>query len=291
MIPICLSIKNFLCYRENVPILDFNGLHVACLCGNNGHGKSALLDAITWCLWGKARGRTQDDLISHGADESRVELEFLSRDTQYRVIRSHARGGGRRRQGATDLQLQLMDNGLAQPVGGNSVRETQAKIEHLVGMDYDTFINSAFLLQGRADEFTNKTPADRKAVLASILGLDIYDQLQVKARERLREVENSSKMVEGSLHQMRGELEEIGDPTDELVGVGKYLSKLEEDLSEKRKVVDEARSQVNELGQVHSELAQLQSRIQEYLQETARLESTISSAQRRIQQYQSVIQQ
>ena len=51
MIPLRLNLRNFLCYRENVPELDFTGLHVACLCGSNGHGKSALLDAITWNLW------------------------------------------------------------------------------------------------------------------------------------------------------------------------------------------------------------------------------------------------
>ncbi|HEU0022565.1 MAG TPA: AAA family ATPase, partial [Dehalococcoidia bacterium] len=88
MIPLKLSVRNFLCYRENVPVLDFAGMHVACLCGGNGHGKSALLDAITWSVWGKARGRSQDELISYGADESRVELEFLSRGNQFRVIRS-----------------------------------------------------------------------------------------------------------------------------------------------------------------------------------------------------------
>ena len=97
MIPQRLSVRNFLCYREDVPTLDFRGIHVACLCGPNGHGKSALLDAITWCLWGEARGKTQDDLISYGADECRVELEFLARDTSYRVIRSRSRAGGRRR--------------------------------------------------------------------------------------------------------------------------------------------------------------------------------------------------
>ena len=47
----------------------------------------------------------------------------------------------------------------------------QAKIERLLRLDYDTFINSALLLQGRADEFTTHTPADRKRVLADILGL------------------------------------------------------------------------------------------------------------------------
>ena len=52
MIPLKLTLSNFLCYRENVPPLNFNGVHVACICGSNGHGKSALLDSITWALWG-----------------------------------------------------------------------------------------------------------------------------------------------------------------------------------------------------------------------------------------------
>ena len=117
------------------PALDFTGIHLAGLCGGNGHGKSALLDAITWCLWGKARGKTQDELISFGADECRVQLEFTSRNESYRVIRSHSRGGGRRRQGASDLQLQLLDGEHTQPITGNTIRETQAKIEQTVGMD------------------------------------------------------------------------------------------------------------------------------------------------------------
>ena len=91
MIPVKLNLRNFLSYRENVPTLDFTGVHVACLCGDNGHGKSALLDAITWCLWGHARGQVQDDLVSYGADEARVELDFLARDGRFRVIRSRRR--------------------------------------------------------------------------------------------------------------------------------------------------------------------------------------------------------
>ena len=86
MIPLRLTLSNFLCYRENVPTLDFTGLHIACLCGSNGHGKSALLDSITWALWGKGRGKTQDEMISYGADECRVELDFSSRGQEYRII-------------------------------------------------------------------------------------------------------------------------------------------------------------------------------------------------------------
>ena len=69
MIPLRLDLRNFLCYREDVPTLDFSGIHLACLCGPNGHGKSALLDAITWCLWGTARASSQDVLVSFGAAE------------------------------------------------------------------------------------------------------------------------------------------------------------------------------------------------------------------------------
>jgi recombinational DNA repair ATPase RecF len=59
-------------YRE--ASLSFEGIHIACLCGDNGNGKSALLDAITWALWGKARSRSDDELI-----HLRIALEFQGR--------------------------------------------------------------------------------------------------------------------------------------------------------------------------------------------------------------------
>jgi exonuclease SbcC len=291
MIPLKLSVRNFLCYRENVPVLDFAGMHVACLCGGNGHGKSALLDAITWGVWGKARGRSQDELISYGADESRVELEFLSRGTPFRVIRSHSRGRSRGRPGSTDLQLQILSDGSAQSITGNTVRETQAKIEQLVGMDYETFINSAFLMQGRADEFTSKTPAERKAVLASVLGLEVYDRLQARARERLAENKAAADRNEGSLQQIQREIEEISDPSAELVGIARYLQTVEAQLADQRILADSIRSRVTELGRQRDELAELDRRIQSSRQDLAQIEARIAAAQPRIQQYRALIQQ
>ena len=111
-----------------------------------------------------------------------MELEFLARDMQYRVVRRHANDGRRRRQGASDLQFQVHTADGFHAVTGNSIRETQTKIDQITGMDYDTFINSAFLLQGRSDEFTNRTPGERKEVLAKILGLGFYDRLQDRAK-------------------------------------------------------------------------------------------------------------
>ena len=291
MIPQRLSVRNFLCYRENVPTLDFQGIHVACLCGQNGHGKSALLDAVTWCLWGEARGKTQDDLISYGADECRVELEFLSRDTSYRVIRSRSRAGGRRRQGVSDLQFQVLGSDAPIAITGDHIRETQAKIEQTIGMDYDAFINSAFLLQGRADEFTNKTPADRKAVLSKILGLEAYDRIQERARQRLDEGKSSSSEIEGSLGRMRSDLENIGDPAIELAEVKMRLDDVNRHTEESRGRVEGLRAQVGELDSLRESLTELGVNITGIRSDIEQLESALSASQRRLRGYLDLIQE
>jgi len=210
LIPLKLTLKNFLCYGDAVPTLDLEGLHLVCLCGRNGHGKSALLDAITWALWGKARGRTHDELIRFGRDEMLVDLEFSARDDRYRVTRRHAAGAGRRRTGSSDLQLQVQAGDGFQPITGNTIRGTQVEIDRITGMDYDTFINSAFLLQGRADEFTNKTAGDRKEVLAKILDLGYYDRLQERARQRTVEKKGKAEGAQSELERMGQELARSG---------------------------------------------------------------------------------
>jgi exonuclease SbcC len=250
-----------------------------------------LLDAVTWCLWGESRGKTQDDLISYGADECRVELEFLSRDTSYRVIRSRSRAGGRRRQGVSDLQFQVLGSDGAIAITGDHIRETQAKIEQTIGMDYDAFINSAFLLQGRADEFTNKTPADRKAVLSKILGLEAYDRIQERAKQRLDEGKSSSAEIEGSLGRMRSDLENIGDPAIELAEVKMRLDDVNRQTEESRGRVEGLRAQVGELDSLRESLTELGVNITGIRSDIEQLESALSASQGRLRGYLDLIQE
>ena len=205
MIPIRLSVKNFLSYRDNVPTLDLEGVHVVCLCGENGHGKSALLDAITWALWGGSRARVQEDLIFQGESEMQVDLEFQAGEGRYRVSRRYARSA-RSRQGATVLELFYNTENGIQPLTGNSVRETEAKIRSLLHMDYDTFVNSAFILQGRADMFTTSGAAKRKQILGEVLDLSWYDRLAEKARGESREQERTTERLEAEIAGIDREL-------------------------------------------------------------------------------------
>ena len=289
MIPLKLTVNNFLCYRDNVPTLDLEGVHVACLCGENGHGKSALLDAITWALWGKARGKSQDDLIHFGQSDMQVELEFLVQEAHYLVIRRHSRAGSRRRQGASDLQLQVQSGNDFQPLTGNTMRETQALLEKLIGMDYDTFINTAFLLQGRADEFTNKSPGERKEVLAKILGLDRYDQLQERAKERASATELEVSGIESKMGLMREELEQRGEYQRQLDEAIASLQDVNKRLEDSRERVDTARRRVEELKRRSLEKEGLEHSVEDGKQELDQLNGRISSLHTRIAEHEGVI--
>lgn len=200
MIPYKLRLTNFMPYRQAE--LDFSGIHVACLSGENGAGKSALLDAITWALWGRARARRDDDLIRQGADEMEVDFTFRLGDHLYRVIRR--RRGGKR--GSSLLEFQVQDDGRWRSLAESSIRATEEKIIRILHLDYDTFVNSAFLRQGRADEFTIKTPAERKRVLSDILGLDVWQEYEERAKARLANIQAESRLNDLRLAEIDEEL-------------------------------------------------------------------------------------
>ena len=289
MIPFKLTLKNFLCYGDSVPTLDLEGLHVVCLCGKNGHGKSALLDAITWALWGKARGRTQDELIHFGRDEMLVDLEFSARDARYRVIRRHAAGAGRRRAGSSDLQLQMQAGDGFQPITGNTIRGTQGEIDRRIGMDYDTFINSAFLLQGRADEFTNKAPGARKEVLAKILDLGYYDRLEERAKQRTVEKRGRADGVQDELDRTGQELARSGRYRFELDTVETDLNKVAADLESRRESRDGLKARVVGLQTLGTELEGLRRKIPEMERDVEGLDRETRERTGRIDGYRELI--
>jgi DNA repair protein SbcC/Rad50 len=212
MIPVLLHLKNFLSYGDDVPPLDFTEFDVACLSGANGHGKSAILDAMTWALWGEARKAIgekspADGLLRIGATEMRVEFVFDLEADRYRVIRKYQRKKGKR--GTPSLEFQIWDStaGAYRPLSEKSITQTQDKINATLRMRYDTFINSAFILQGHVDEFTKRNPSQRKAVLADILDLSRYETLRDMAREHLRAAEREEAALKQKLSSMADEIQ------------------------------------------------------------------------------------
>ena len=283
MIPLKLTLQNFLCYRDDVPTLDLTGIRVACLCGGNGHGKSALLDAITWALWGKARGSSHSDLLHHGRSNMHVDLEFQAADAHYRVIRRFRSPRG------SDLQLQLKGPAGFHPITGNSIRESQFKINRIIGMDYDTFINSAFLIQGRADEFTNKTPAERKEVLGKILGLERFNDLQRRSRDKASDSARHGDELEGTLRFMRQETAAKDQLASELEAVVHDLENLSLDLKQKNLRSQDLRLEIQDLERRAAEAEDIRRQIPRLQTEMSQYEAEARQHSTRIENYQSLI--
>jgi DNA repair protein SbcC/Rad50 len=201
MIPLQLTLKNFLSYRE--ASLDFSGLHTACICGANGAGKSSLLEAITWAIWGKSRAISEDDAIAHGASDMRVDFTFQLHGQIYRVIR------GRQRGGSGNLELQVMSEQTFKSLTQKGIKSTQVLIDEYLKIDYDTFTNSAYLRQGKADEFMLKKPGERKQILADLLKLDRYEVLADRAKQVAAEYKMQVVAIEKQFEQDLERLEQL----------------------------------------------------------------------------------
>jgi len=208
MVPVRLELQNFLSYGTDAPPLEFDAFDVACLSGKNGQGKSALLDAITWAVWGEARkssGRRKPDeeLIRIGTRHMEVAFTFDLEDERYRVTRTFTRSStGKTTQSDLEFQLYEPDGGAYRPLTGPTQRETQERIDDTLGLSYDTFINSAFLLQGRSDEFTKKRPSERKEILANILNLSRYEALRRKASDRWRDAKQRVQRAASDIERL-----------------------------------------------------------------------------------------
>jgi len=261
MIPHQLKLTNFLSYRETA-VLDFAGIHLACISGLNGAGKSSLLDAMTWALFGKSRSKSDDDLVNRRAalngDQAEIQLTFELESSTYRVIRRKKAG----RSAVLELQLQTGDDRWKSLTEGG-VRETQAAIETLLRMNYDTFINASFLLQGQADEFTTKTASKRKEILADLLGVSQWDQYREQVGEQRRQTEGTLSLRDAQLIDIEQELGEeearqsaLKTVQSELDALSERLQAKEELLQEKRRVATAVSQQQETLKSLSRSLAQ-----------------------------------
>jgi len=287
MIPVKLSLRNFMCYREGV--LSFEGLHVACLCGDNGNGKSALLDAMTWALWGKARAKTDDELIHLGKTEMEVEFEFTLGSERYRVIRKRTKPRvNRPGRPLLDLQIATDHQGF-RSIAGNSIRETEQKITEIMRMDYDTFINSAFLLQGHANEFTTSEPYKRKEVLANILGLSLYDRLEERAKDYARQMERTKKDLENEINGIDEELVDKGEYEARLREIGEALAELENDVKKQESRVNSLTRQKNELDVKREQREEIEGRIKQAQETVLSFEGQVRDHLQRVQKFEKVL--
>ncbi len=220
MIPLTLTLSGFLSYRDRVEI-DFSAFDLACIAGANGAGKSSILDAITWAIFGQARKR-DESLINAQSQAAEVTFTFAYEGNLYRILRTNPRGktgvlefhiaqdGGQWVVGSGQKETTHYSPATThwKPLTEHTSRATQARIEETLRLDYDTFVNAAFFLQGKADQFTQQRPADRKRILASILGLEAWEIYRQRAADNRKASEAEISAIDGRLAEINVELGE-----------------------------------------------------------------------------------
>jgi DNA repair protein SbcC/Rad50 len=278
VIPLHLKLSGFLSYHDPVE-LDFSSFDLACISGQNGAGKSSLLDAMTWALFGQARKR-DEALINQQSKTAQVIFTFTYENNIYRVLRSLSQGK------ATTLEFQIAEKGDQQrwtenqkwnwhPLTEHSNRETQVRIEQVLRLDYETFINVSFFLQGHADQFAQQTPTRRKEILGNILGLEVWEAYKEHTAEH-------RKLAEGELGAIDGRMAEIEAELAEEEPRKTHLAELESQLSglvASRKIQETALSSAR---QVHAGLDKQRELVLKMAQALERTRGNLSGYQARL---------
>lgn len=213
MRPLRLEIEGFGTFRDRTEI-DFEGLDLVALVGPTGSGKSTIIDAVTFALYGSVARYENTSLVAPAihqlSTEAKVRFDFelsARRYTAVRVVRrATSKPGAAPRATTREARLERHEDGDGTTVLAGNVKELDAEIQRLIGLNFVQFNRTIVLPQGEFAEFLKDDPGSRQKLLRRLLDLDIYAQMGARAREVAKE---AVQRVE--IH--RTELERLADVT------------------------------------------------------------------------------
>ncbi|KAE8762230.1 AAA family ATPase, partial [Georgenia thermotolerans] len=201
--------------------------------GPTGAGKSTIIDAVVFALYGKVAGEHASDDRLHSdhaaADvEPFVELVFSTGAGIYRVWRSPAflrpkkRGGGFTQQNARAklFRLAAVEDEAGEPVSAH-VQEVGTELGRIVVLDRTQFTQTVVLPQGQFASFLRAKPEDRRAVLQDVFGTEVYERLQKQLAEMARtaraDLERGGRQIQAAAATFL-RAAELGDDEREAAG-------------------------------------------------------------------------
>lgn len=233
MRPVSIVVEGFFAYREKVT-LDLAGVEYFSIAGPTGAGKSSLIDAMVFALYGRVPrlgGRVVAPVITAGQDRARISFEFEVEGRSYlatRLVQRTANGGASVR----EARLQEGDEILA-----SGAAEVTRAVTDLLRLTFEDFTRTVVLPQGEFARFLQAPPSERQQLLRGLLGLDIYGQVRVLAQQR----EATSKSKAASL---QSRIAELKLPTDADIEAARARSQLIATMSSE---VTESEKSLNEL--------------------------------------------
>lgn len=267
MRPVRLTVSGFTCFRE-LQTIEFAELDLFAIQGPTGAGKSSLLDAMTYALYGQTSrlgSRGLEALVSQGASGMLVTLEFEASGGQvYRVSRVWST-----RQSEKQLRFDRHDGGgrWSSATDANKVRDVADAIQTVVGLDFEGFTRAVLLPQGEFDRFLRGDANQRRELLKGLLNVHQIERMRERAAELARDLkaslENKRMLLDGeyanatpeAAETLRLELETAGAElltasarTTELAGrleAARDVARLSDELDAVRRQIEALKSQAD----------------------------------------------
>jgi exonuclease SbcC len=245
--PLELTLEGFRSHRDR-HIFTFEDRSLFAIVGPTGAGKSSILEAIVFALYGKTvrEERATKNLINSRSDEARVQLLFDADGSVWEVTRVL------RRRGASQFVIRNNDEDAPAATGEKAVN---AKVVELLGLDFEAFCSSVMLAQGDFDRFLRAAPGPRSKILKGVFGLERVDALREGARAQ-------TGNLQGRLQTLQSELESLPSDPSLLVQLRVDLKEADSGLAEIRNALDETGKAEQELQTFDAQVGALDQRLE-----------------------------
>lgn len=186
-----LRLSNFLSHSETT--VEFDATTRLSIDGVSGAGKSSLVDAIIWNLYGEGRVDNRA-LISAGAASGRVELWLNDGERTYVITRTTTKAGKH-----TLTACEEGTDGSIREVRAGTKQTQEWIVKELIHASYELFINSVAYPQDNSDTFVKQTAAKRKDLLLEIASVEDFEMYYERAKDKLRSTEEAIQRLVGEL--------------------------------------------------------------------------------------------
>jgi len=241
-----------------------------CLVGGLGTGKSSVLYAIDFALFGEPLGRSYDYLLREGEDRARVILKFSANGKEYAIIRALKRSGNRIAQDMDQLRL-FEDGELVAELKSDAVVE---QLFSAIGIEKEIFRRLIWIRQEHLKDILNMTPGERQKNLDQLFRLSDYETAWSNLRSVMRWYESERSSLEKDPDVTR--LEELKARYTEAVSDQK---KKEAELEEVKLKLSETEKRLEEITSRLQELENIRRRNEELRKKEAEIQARISAAE------------
>lgn len=264
-----------------------------CLVGGLGWGKSTILYAIDFALFGDPLGRSFNYLLREGTNNGKVVVQFIHGGKNYTISRGIARKGKNISQDSEQLEL-LEDDKVIASARSEAVAE---QLKAITGMDKDVFREVVWVRQEHLKELLDVTPRERQKKFDELFGLSDYEVAWTNLASFLRDYKNEKDIYERDPDVAASQKLQIdyNKAVEEFSIVKNEISNLESRLVQVESALKEADSRLKSLEDLRKQTeklqrkeAQLQSDITNIEETCARLSDEIELKKTSVKEWKNV---